>query len=58
MVYKVFMCTVCEKSETDCKCDRYCALCYSAYGIRLCDDGLYYCTDCREACDYKTQDRV
>jgi len=26
--------------------------------VRLTEDGQYYCVDCREACDYKTQDQV
>ena len=33
-----------------------CALCRSFYEIRLCEDGLYYCNDCRDASDYRTQD--
>jgi hypothetical protein len=23
--------------------------------VRLCQDGLYYCIDCREACDFQAQ---
>jgi hypothetical protein len=26
--------------------------------VRLTEDGQYYCPDCREACDYKTQDQA
>jgi hypothetical protein len=26
------------------------------HAVRLCEDGLYYCEACREACDYKPQD--
>ena len=37
---------------------KYCALCRSDYGPRLTEDGQFYCIDCREACDYKTQDQV
>jgi hypothetical protein len=25
--------------------------------VRLTEDGQYYCLDCREACDYKTQEQ-
>ncbi len=56
MDIKVFTCGACDKPEIDCKCDRYCMLCHSPYSIRLCQDGLFYCEDCREACDYRTQD--
>ena len=42
---------MCEKPERACACDRYCCLCSGQHGIRLCSDGLYYCPDCREACD-------
>ena len=44
-------CSVCDKTESECKCDRYCCICQGQFGIRLCEDGLYYCPDCREACD-------
>ena len=30
---------------------RYCCVCTGEYGIRLCNDGLYYCPECREACE-------
>ncbi len=43
-------CSICDKPERDCKCERYCCICVGQYGVRLCSDGLYYCTDCREAC--------
>lgn len=58
MAYKVFSCAICDKPEAECKCDRYCTLCHSPFGVRLCEDGLFYCPDCREACDYRTQDPV
>jgi hypothetical protein len=45
------VCAVCEKTEQECKCDRYCIFCKGVYNIRLCVDGLYYCPDCREACE-------
>jgi hypothetical protein len=43
MAYKEFKCIACE-------------LCYSEYQVRLTEDGQYYCSICREVCDYKTQD--
>ncbi len=55
---KEFHCMVCSQPEEHCHCPKYCALCQSDYGVRLTEDGLYYCTDCREACDYKTQEQV
>jgi len=27
-------------------------------GIRLCMDGLYYCPDCREACEMSTASMI
>ncbi len=58
MARQEFKCIVCDQTEERCTCHKYCALCHSDYGVRLCDDGQYYCVDCREACDYKTQDQV
>lgn len=58
MLTKEFKCLVCEKPESQCTCNRYCALCHADYELRLTDDGQYYCRDCREACDYKTQDEA
>ncbi len=45
------LCSHCDKREEDCACDRYCNICKGQYNIRLCMDGLYYCPDCREACE-------
>lgn len=45
------VCAVCDQVEQECKCDRYCVICKGQHGIRLCTDGLYYCPDCREACE-------
>lgn len=45
------VCSQCEKMESDCKCEKYCTICKGQTNIRLCSDGLYYCPDCREACD-------
>lgn len=50
-----YRCRVCELTEERCQCERYCSLCLGAHDPRLCEDGLYYCIDCREACDYKAQ---
>ena len=50
------LCMQCDKPETKCTCDRYCCYCQSQHVIRLCIDGLYYCPDCREACDIRTVD--
>ena len=47
---------LCDKPESDCKCDRYCCHCKGEFGIRLCVDGQYYCPDCREACDVRVVD--
>ncbi len=58
MPTKEFVCMVCERPEKECTCSRYCALCQSEYGLRLCEDGQFYCPDCREACDYRPQDQV
>ena len=58
MLQKEFRCIACELPEKECTCNRYCALCLSDYNVRLCEDGQYYCADCREACDYKPQDAV
>jgi hypothetical protein len=49
-----FKCLDCESTEEKCHCDRYCVHCQSQIDIRLCDDGLYYCFPCRDACGYKT----
>ena len=51
------VCMVCDKPERTCTCDRYCCLCKSTYGIRMCVDGQYYCQDCREACDIRTVEK-
>ncbi len=44
-------CSQCDKAEEYCKCDRYCVICKGLLSVRLGVDGLYYCPDCREACD-------
>ncbi len=50
---KEVVCMQCERPEYQCECDRYCAICKGTYSVRLCEDGIYYCPDCREACDVK-----
>jgi hypothetical protein len=50
------VCMLCDKPEHQCTCDKYCCLCQSEFGIRLCVDGQYYCPDCREACDIRVVD--
>lgn len=45
------VCASCNLEERDCKCDRYCTYCKGQHAIRMCVDGLYYCPDCREACE-------
>ncbi len=52
------VCAQCDKLEPECKCDRYCIYCKGVEGIRLCVDGLYYCPDCREACDIRVVDSL
>ncbi len=58
MLRKEFRCIVCDQAEKHCTCHPYCALCQSDSTLRLCEDGQYYCVDCREACDYRTQDQA
>lgn len=50
------VCMQCEAPESRCVCEKYCCLCQTLLDVRLCQDGLYYCAPCREACDYKTAD--
>jgi len=50
-----FKCLVCGQEEGSCQCDKYCALCQGGHDVRLCQDGQYYCLDCREACDFQAQ---
>ena len=50
-----YRCAICDKEESGCECDRYCFLCQGGDDVRLCQDGMYYCLDCREACDYQAQ---
>jgi hypothetical protein len=50
------VCVQCDKSEEHCTCEKYCTICQGQLGVRLCMDGLYYCPDCREACDVSLAD--
>ncbi|HWG59518.1 MAG TPA: hypothetical protein VN661_10785 [Candidatus Acidoferrales bacterium] len=50
----VTLCSQCDKPEQQCTCEKYCCFCQSQQHIRLCVDGLYYCPECREACDVRT----
>lgn len=50
-----FLCYQCEKEETRCDCNKYCYLCEGNSDVRLCEDGLYYCKDCRQGCGYKAE---
>lgn len=50
-----FLCAVCELEEEKCLCDKYCSLCMGEHDVRLCQDGRYYCRECREACDFHPQ---
>jgi hypothetical protein len=47
------VCSQCDKPETKCTCEKYCSFCQSQEHVRLCEDGRYYCPDCREACDLR-----
>ena len=52
-----YICTICGSSEEACKCPRFCMLCKQETGVRLCEDGCYYCGDCREICGYTVEER-
>jgi hypothetical protein len=45
------VCAQCDKTEEYCQCDKYCTICKGQHNVKLCADGLYYCPECREACD-------
>jgi hypothetical protein len=55
---KQFICMQCEMNEEKCYCEKYCCSCQSQLDVRLVEDGLYYCSPCREACGYKASDAV
>lgn len=58
MPSQAFKCASCDLPEERCECPKYCCLCQNPETVRLVGDGLYYCADCREACDYRTQDEL
>ena len=47
-----FLCSACGSREAKCQCEKYCILCKSDVNVRLCQDGCYYCRDCREICEF------
>jgi hypothetical protein len=47
----ITLCSQCDKPERQCICEKYCCFCQSQQNIHMGVDGLYYCPDCREACD-------
>ena len=51
-----FHCTLCDLEESRCQCDKYCSICQGGNNVRLCQDGMYYCLECREVCDLQAQD--
>ncbi len=51
-----YRCSQCDRPEDSCDCEKFCCLCQAVIDIRVCDDGLMYCEDCRKACDYKTSE--
>ena len=53
-----YICTVCGETEEKCQCPRFCILCSADHDVRLCDDGCYYCGDCREICGYIAEERT
>lgn len=48
---EIAICSMCDKREQECQCERYCCICMGQHAVRLCVDGLYYCPACRDACD-------
>jgi hypothetical protein len=47
----ITLCSICDKPEKNCDCDRFCCYCEGQHEVRMCNDGKYYCPDCREACE-------
>lgn len=50
------VCVQCDKPERECTCEKYCCFCKSQWNVQLCVDGIYYCPDCREACEARIPD--
>jgi len=55
---KDILCMQCDKPESQCQCDKYCTYCKVDTGVRMAEDGIYYCADCREACDLRLASEV
>jgi hypothetical protein len=51
------LCVTCDQPEERCTCEKYCTICKGQHNIRLGADGLYYCRDCRDACDIPPANR-
>jgi hypothetical protein len=51
------LCSQCDKPETQCTCEKFCCFCQSQHDIRLGVDRMYYCPECREACDVALADK-
>lgn len=45
------VCSQCDKPARNCTCEKYCCHCQSQFNVKMAVDGIYYCPDCREACD-------
>ena len=53
---EAYLCSACSMREAKCQCEKYCILCKSDSGVRLCQDGCYYCRDCREVCEFSVDE--
>ncbi len=51
-----YVCSMCDKHEVWCQCDKFCTICKSDEHVRLCYDGCYYCEGCREVCELSVED--
>ena len=51
------LCAQCDKPEMQCTCEKFCCFCQSQHDIRLAVDRMYYCPECREACDVTLADK-
>jgi len=51
-----YFCSACNMREVKCQCEKYCILCKSDEHVRLCQDGCYYCRDCREICEFSVDE--
>ena len=46
------LCFNCGLTENKCECEKYCCFCMGQHDVRMVKDGLFYCRECRESCDY------